>query len=75
MKIEILNYYYFLKTAIEHKSKFVTVSKLQKSFTVEMHALLVHIATEAQKHSINQSRICGRGIGLGLFPSDLLQSQ
>ena len=24
---------------------------------------------------INQSRICGKGIGLGLFPSDSLQSQ
>ena len=24
---------------------------------------------------INQSRMCGKGVGLGLFPSDLLQSQ
>ena len=23
----------------------------------------------------NQSRICGKGVGLGLFPSDSLQSQ
>ena len=25
--------------------------------------------------SCNQSRICGKGVGLGLFPSDSLQSQ
>ena len=25
--------------------------------------------------SINQSPICGKGVGLGLFPSDSLQSQ
>ena len=24
---------------------------------------------------LNQSRICGKGVGLGLFPSDSLQSQ
>ena len=24
---------------------------------------------------MNQSRICGKGVGLGLFPSDSLQSQ
>ena len=25
--------------------------------------------------SLNQSRTCGKGVGLGLFPSDSLQSQ
>ena len=25
--------------------------------------------------NVNQSRICGKGVGLGLFPSDSLQSQ
>ena len=24
---------------------------------------------------VNQSRICGKGVGLGIFPSDWLQSQ
>ena len=28
-----------------------------------------------QQFKFNQSRICGKGVGLGLFPSDSLQSQ
>ena len=48
----------------------------EKFLYIRQHGLSKkHTTGEFYVSRLNQTRICGKGVGLGLFPSDSLQSE
>ena len=69
-----------VRLATENEKELPTVivelfSLREKAPTKNTHCYSRHFSLKGKAPTKNKSRICGKGVGLGLFPSDSLQSK